>query len=144
MKDSVKNYLILRWMLACVLVLSLLGCSTAFKKTVDPATGVQTVQVSDTTSNTLAKIGAVINAVPAEVPYSETAKTIALGLLSLTTLGFGLVAKAKTALAGKQTQAADVLAATVVKANAQQSALAVASGTPALQTVAQHIDNNTV
>ena len=73
-------------------------------------------------------------------PYN-TAIDLALGGLSI---GLAWFAKFKNQQANDHKNAADILAATVVKNNIAGDALKVASGTESLQTVAQHIDNNTV
>lgn len=133
------------------------ACSTAtFTKTpiVDNTgqTNGVVVTVSPEMQAKIDSIKSIIGQVPTTgVPYVDLAKDASLGLLGLFSTVLTFVAKAKStsaaaaqALAAQHKQAADLLAAAIVKSGQSAAALQVSSGTDVHALVAQHIDNNTV
>lgn len=114
----------------------LVGCST-FPVAKSPSTG--EYAMSNTASNAIAAI-AQLNREFVPAPFNG-AVDAALGMFTIASLAYARFMNSKAA---KQAQAADLLAAHVVKTSAQSTVLQSASGTPAFNAVAQHIDNNTI
>ena len=145
MLTRIKDRLFIRVLICVILPLVLCGCGS-LTKTVNPQTGATVFSPSTAWSNTVAQVQAGIQAVPNEIPYAPIGKDIALGLLGLATGVLTLVAKAKSSALADQTKAADLLAATVVKANQTQAALTSAINDPNVNTdrVKEHLDKNTL
>jgi len=145
-RKNMRKYLVLFCLLiATVLAPVLSGCGTMSPGlqavyTV-PTPGVTNVAytVSPGLSNVLASV-ATLNHDFTPAPFGG----IVDGALALIVAGLGIYARVKTVQASNHAAAADLLAATTVKAGTQVQALQAASGTPAYTTVAQHLDNNTL
>lgn len=145
-----------QWVLAGVLATLIVGCGSIYTKTpvVDTTTGATNYSftISPGTSNTLATAQNLVNMIPNNTGIApvDLGKDAALALLGLASTVLGFVAKIKSntaaanaATAATHQQAADLLAATVVKNNLSAQALIMAANSPVVGTIAQHLDNNT-
>lgn len=137
--------------LTSVIFLTLAGCAShplvTSEPVFNPVTG-QTNQVfvpGEDYTNAINKISGVVGAVPDTgfLPI-DTAKDAALGILGLASAALGLFARVKTKLASNNAQAADLMAAHIVKSNTQGAMLNTASNSPVFSTIANHINNNTL
>lgn len=148
MKTKNKILLLVSVVLASVTIIGCASHPLLQSATSTPSPGVtnQIFAPAEWLTNAIGTAAQVNHAVPPNVatPFVDLALGGLSGIL-------GLIAAYKTKqsaqrqqTADQHSQAADLLAATVVKAGQANAALQTASGTASLQTVAQHLDNNTL
>jgi hypothetical protein len=158
MKEKIMKTKLTKILTACVLsvfpilfVIGFIGCAshpafTTYHQTNDVGQVSAVVLPSAWLTNAIGTASRVNQ----EVPPNVATPFVELGLGALSGI-LALIARSKTSRANTaesslaiQTQAADILAAHVVKTGTQTQALQIASGTTALPAVAQHLDNNFV